>query len=383
MKKITKDETLIIKGVAIVLMLMHHLFLFDDCIYHGGVKTIFPMINHSLPHFFGRFGKICVSLYFFLGGYGLYEISKNKKIDILSRIKKLYIEYWKVFLIFVPIGFIFFSKQPIYTEAEYISKIFSNFNLEELIKNFIGVSSSYNGVWWFFKSYIIALMTFPFIKEVIHKRKSIMNLVVCLIASIVITNIIPAIGNLKELGYLNGNPLYNLFFVQAGSYTACFWLGMIMSEGNLLNKLNQKLKTSNLFGFIHDIIAIFIIVFIRSSVYGDIMDLFLVPFFIVFTLDLIPRIKGLTYCLKKLGKHSTNIWLTHTFFSNYYFFFVRIVMFPRYSIPCLVLLVLFSLFASIFTNYTWKIIISILSKAKEKIIRIKQEKLRWKNMNYV
>ena len=364
MKKITKNETQIIKGVAIVLMLMHHLFLFDECIYHGGVKTLFPMINHSLPHYFGSFGKICVSLYFFLGGYGLYEVSKKKKIDVLSRIKKLYIEYWKVFLIFVPIGFIFFSNQPIYTEAEYISRIFSNFNIEEFIKNLIGVSSSYNGVWWFFKSYIIALVSFPFIKKIINKKKNSTNLFICLATSIIITNVLPAIGEIKELGYLNGNPLYNLFFIQAGVYTSSFWLGMIMSEGDLLNKLNKKLKELNLFSFTKDLFVIMIITFFRTRVYGESFDLILVPFFILFSLDFILRFKSITAIFKLFGKHSTNMWLTHTFFSNYYFFFVKIVMFPRYSIPCLILLVLFSLSASFFTNFVWKVIINIINKIK-------------------
>lgn len=133
----TKDHTKIAKGVAILLMLTHHLFAFPERIHLSqGYISILSIGNNNIEFILGVFGKICVSIYMFLSGYGIYMSSLRKNNITLSnsfnRIKKLYINYWIVFILFVPIGFIFFNNQ---------------LNIREFILNFIGWSSSYNGEW--------------------------------------------------------------------------------------------------------------------------------------------------------------------------------------------------------------------------------------------
>jgi uncharacterized membrane protein len=109
-KEFSRHDTKIMKGVAVILMLMHHLWFCPDRL-SGNLKYLINCFQNSSIYYLGSFGQICVSLFFFLGGYGLWCISKKGKLDILNNIKKLYISYWKVFLVFIPIGFIFFSKQ--------------------------------------------------------------------------------------------------------------------------------------------------------------------------------------------------------------------------------------------------------------------------------
>lgn len=55
---ITKDETLMLKGIAIVMMLSHHLF------------PHLPNIG-TLPLYLLIFGKVCVAIFVLLSGYGL------------------------------------------------------------------------------------------------------------------------------------------------------------------------------------------------------------------------------------------------------------------------------------------------------------------------
>ena len=97
----SRTDTKIIKGVAIILMLMHHLWAFPDRIAGGALNTVFNIFGESSAVFFGLFGKICVSLFFFLGGYGVYMQSKKSEFTILSNIKKLCLAYWKVFIVFI------------------------------------------------------------------------------------------------------------------------------------------------------------------------------------------------------------------------------------------------------------------------------------------
>ena len=117
---LTRTNTKQLKAVAILLMLAHHLFTFPDRIPYGLSPTTSIMTsNLEFTQCIGTFGKICVSIFMFLGGYGLYasSITDNDGIQIpknsLSRhIFSLYTSYWKVFLIFVPIGFLLFHHQP-------------------------------------------------------------------------------------------------------------------------------------------------------------------------------------------------------------------------------------------------------------------------------
>lgn len=71
----TRTDTKVIKGVAVLLMLMHHLFYFPD-----NRPYSMPEVRQNLPNFMGQgletmlgiFGVICVPIFFFLAGYGLY-----------------------------------------------------------------------------------------------------------------------------------------------------------------------------------------------------------------------------------------------------------------------------------------------------------------------
>lgn len=87
-------------------MLAPHLFAFPEKIPFGyEFKTVFSINVVSIPTCIGIFGQICVSGFMFLGSYGLYKQVDKKKKLVINKIVNLYKSYWKVFFIFVPIGF--------------------------------------------------------------------------------------------------------------------------------------------------------------------------------------------------------------------------------------------------------------------------------------
>lgn len=111
---LSKERSNQIKGIAILLMLVHHLLAFPDRIPYGAnICTNIYISDIELTVAIGKFGKICVSIFMFLGGYGLFfkGISKNM---VLRHIIKLYQSLWKVLFVFVPIGYMFFSNQVKY-----------------------------------------------------------------------------------------------------------------------------------------------------------------------------------------------------------------------------------------------------------------------------
>ncbi len=357
-----KSDTQIIKGLAILLMLMHHLWFFPDRIAGGKLKYLFTFLGKSSTDVMGSFGKICVSLFFFVGGYGIYIQSKNRSFNILKNIKKIYKNYWKVFLIFIPIGYIFFNNQTPYCLDEKIYNNFLFFGYNYILANFLGLSSSLNAEWWFLKSYIIAIITFPFIKRLFKDKDTVINIFIIIIVTILMCNVFPFLGTIPELGTLSNNYLYTTFLCQNAPYISCFWMGILFAKDDLFKKVIKKINEAIVLNPIVDIIGIMLIVYSREFVVGEIIDILYVPLLIILFLNLIQKLPIIQKIFTFLGDNSTNMWLTHSFFCYYFSKFAKITTYFKWAIPCLIVLLFFSIISSLLIDYFWKGISSIFNK---------------------
>ena len=70
--------------------------------------------------------------------------------------------------------------------------------------------------------------------------------------------------------------------------------------------------------------------------------------------------KWLNELLDYLGNHSTNLWLTHTFF--YMIFFKKVLFTPKYSFLIFTWLVILCLIASYLINLIYNTLIGLLYK---------------------
>ncbi|WP_456308578.1 acyltransferase family protein, partial [Serratia proteamaculans] len=133
-------------------MLIHHLFAYPSRISPD--IPVYHMVNSvDIEMFVGLFGKICVSMFLFLSGYG-FSLKKEVSFKyIWGKLKNLYISYWIVLFIFVPIGIIFFP-------GERYSLSPSLF-----FENLIGIKSTYNSEWWFFKLYVLYVFSLPLLSR--------------------------------------------------------------------------------------------------------------------------------------------------------------------------------------------------------------------------
>jgi len=159
---ISKDETLMLKGVALILLLMHHLFyaspeLYDDICVAG----------YGLVHMIGLNSKLCVAVFVFLSGYGLAAgnpaDSFKLRLFFKHRFTKLFSNFWFIWLVFVPVGFVFFD----YT----LSSVYGeNFQIMKLIAQFFGLQYFFgyhglNATWWFMSCIILLYLLFPVINK--------------------------------------------------------------------------------------------------------------------------------------------------------------------------------------------------------------------------
>ena len=296
----------------------------------------------------------------FLGGLGTYRSYKmGGEFHLIKKLLNLYYKYWKVFIIIIPIAFLFFSNQINYTVESGISNRFAEFTLIEFISNLLGVSSSYNSEWWFLWSYIIVLCTFPIFLNVVEKKDFYLSAFLIINLDILMKYIFPVIPKLGDFSDLSGSFFYNNLFCQASPFAACFYMGMLFGKDLRMEKFIMQLRNLGLLTPITDIIVLLFIVIIRNSILGDTLDIFYVPIMIAFFMDLIHRTNKLRNTFCYLGKNSTNMWLIHSFFCYYFYPFQKMIMFPKYSILILPWFIVVTLFFSVIIDRFYLLIQNI------------------------
>ncbi|WP_330112131.1 acyltransferase family protein (plasmid) [Cetobacterium somerae] len=163
---LTKDKNKALKFIAILLMINLHLFAFPERIKPYTYKSLFFFKDTSIEYFLAKGSSIVVQIFLFLSGYGMYIQEKRDYKNILIRIKNIYLEYWLIFIIFVPLG--------------YYLKIYK-FEEKEFFLNFFALKSTYNGEWWFLKVYILQILIYPILVYYIDKKSKLVLMIAILL----------------------------------------------------------------------------------------------------------------------------------------------------------------------------------------------------------
>lgn len=373
-ESISRNDTRVLKGIAVILMVIHHLFIIPERINSEIFPNslLFSIFDSNLMTLFGRFGKICVSLFFFLSGFGLYrKFEKNSAGEntffcdgIILTLKKLYLSYWKVFIIFIPLAYFLIRTGTAYCISDYCYARYVDFRFQYILSDFIGWTHIYNGEWWFFRPYVICLLLAPLYLKFIKNRRIYSEIFYLLVFYIISVFVLPYIMVRPELHNSN---LYNLVFCNT-CYTVCFAFGIICSKNDRIEKICDSLSKCKMDNIFVDVTGLFFIFFARNYVVAEEFDFLYFLFFVVFFLRIVKRFRFLYRVFGVFGKHSTNIWLFHSFFIYYFGLTMqKVLFFPKFW-PLIVIWSCFLfLVVSICFDKLWK----YLSKLKDKIWGVK------------
>ena len=339
---LTKQETQIAKGVAICLIFIHHLFAFKGRMVDG--NTYIPLFLHyDVELYIGKFGRLSVAIFLFLSGFGfLKSLERNPSAlkAIFFKVVRFYRVYWSYLLIFVPIGFLFFNQVKIFNSNN------PRYAIDTLIflKNFFGLSSSYNPEWWFVNLYLaILVLLLPLFKLIIDR------------SDIVLVLLSIALYGLS----LRIHVFSNLFFWQLS-----FAVGMIVSKHeNKFEEICGKLFSLNIFYILSFMVGIFIFRFRFNKCDADFL---IAPLFVFVSISLSRRIRT-DKVLELLGKYSFQMWLVHSFYC--YYFFQSFIYAPKYSPLIFGLLTLCSLSTAMLVENSKKIGFNMASRVMTPIIR--------------
>ncbi len=282
---LSRTDTGVLKGIAILGMLFHHIYACPPAgvEHYGGVLG-----------FLGVIGKVCVSIFLFCSAYGLslqYEGTESVVDSIkfvLKRLVKFYLNYWVIFLLFVPIGVWVFSRPLSAAYGE-------NVNLwKNLFLDLLGIQGlhSYNITWWFNALIIKFYLFFPIAYHIARKCPVV----------------------------------FVLFSVFATWRIEAYWLAF---ASGVLWHLYEAPISRCLERLPKAVAVVGVVLLCAAAVWGrDKMpgyfggirwDAVITWTIVLLTIVLLRACRPLMQGLAFLGKHSGNIYMTHTFIYAYWF----------------------------------------------------------------
>lgn len=337
---------------------MHHLWGFPNRRPGGKYAIAGPFIHRTLNEkvwfeTLGKFGKVCVPIFMFFVGFGLYKQYMSGKFYISRKILKIYTEFWKVFIIFVPVGFIFFRKQAKLTPY---SRAFRHFDLNEFILNFWGIDvSKYNAEWWFVMAFVIGCV-FGYLYILAVKRIDDLytELAIVFVINLFMYGFLPIIEDKSFMADLTSNVLYTKFLGKYG--TSTLFTGIVFAKYDIMDRLKRQLhRCPNWLVILMAAGGTVSFIYLRTFDDFEFYDFIITPFIIVLMVSVVDMARWSRRLFGFLGRHSENIWLTHTFYCYRFSPFVRLVYRSRNALIDLLVLLLLSIATSIVLNWLWSI----------------------------
>ena len=321
-----RRQTNMAKGVALLLLLWHHLF-YNSPEKYDMFFSVFSFRGIPVESFIADFCKVCVAVFLILSGYGLTKsfskyternyvngrltISQNVKY-VKNHLLKLLLDYWFIYIIFVPLGLFFgksflsvYGKNPLHYLADF-------FGVSYL---FFGHQFTMNKTWWFMSIIIFYYLLFP----IFYKLLKYSSELFLLISLFVLFFPVPDFRELKI-------------------WLAPFAFGMWISKRQIFTLLSRKINTlPKAIGcsFIFVLLTSFLrINYFWNSVHIDFLFAFSI---ILFSFLLFSRIPVLNTVLEHLGKYSGAIFMFHTFIYAYYFKYL--IYWFKYSLAIFIVMV--------------------------------------------
>jgi membrane-bound acyltransferase YfiQ involved in biofilm formation len=292
------------KGVALLLLLWHHLFYLHP--EYG------PLVQVT-----ARLAKVCVAVFVLLSGYGLAASVEPGTTSLAAfyreRLSKLYLNYWLIAAIFIGIG-VATGLRPI--AAAYGPLPYAKLALQLLgLDQYLVGGEGYNGTWWFMGLIVPLYLLFPFLSDLTRKY---------------------------GWWFL---PLTMVLLIDKGVRVLMlqwwlfpFCLGIYAAQRNALSRLSRRLAPLGPWRFALLAALLAATAAARQTLFrgGVQIDAVFGGLVVLLTFEATGAWPRLRAPLGFLGRHLFNVFLFHTFV--YYYFLPRLVYAPGNPLAILGLL---------------------------------------------
>ena len=313
----TKENSAALKGIAILMMVFHHCFA-DPSRYEAFSTNFAPFGEHWVCLVSYTF-KMCVSLFAFVTGFGLYLSLKglNKennwsRREIVKWTTTRYIKTMSGFWFIAVIAYIVCQLINGYTYDSF----FTGDSVSDMVLglfrmglNFFGIEQLFYGnefcpTWWYMTIAVLFIVAAPIFVKLFDKF-----------------SVIPVLAVAFFLPRVLQIPYDSSTYI---AFQFPFLFGMIAAKYNILPRVANYKWIRGKLGVLNKpvkFIVMFVLCFVCIYIYKvlpakyyyelrfSVFPMVLIFFAYEFLLDLVVLRKVLEF----LGKHSMNIFLTHTF----------------------------------------------------------------------
>ena len=294
MRELTKNDTKMLQGLSVLAMVLLHLFCTND--YADKYTPILFFRGVPLCFYIAQLSDFCVFGFAFCSGYG-HMVNYGKEDFYKSRLKGLLIvlcDYWVILCVFSLISIAA-------GQQEFMPGSLRTFLLSALL-----VEPAYNGAWWYLFTYAVLVFFSPILLKAVKNHHPLAVLIFGFAVYCVTYYFRFRVVTDNWLLIKFGPFGMTLFEYLVGA--VCYKIGFITWLRKCWAKLSRMIQWT---------LTVF---FMLAMLYGRtkiVPSLFLAPVTgtVVMALFVLwKKPKWFEEVFLFVGKHATNIWLTHMFF---------------------------------------------------------------------
>lgn len=306
----TKEETNFCKGIAIIMMLFHHLF--NDFEEYAGHPVDYRPFTGERLMFLALLCKVCVAIFVFLSGYGIAAVYERKYGNrggqteggelirfSWNRYWKLMTGYWFVFVLALlcqPLGR---TVVDAYGGIGGKAPVFY-FLIDVMGLSYLFSTPTLNPTWWYMTLAIFVVFVTPFLVRLMKKY-----------GAAAVTAVV--MGTIYLTGVTNASTFYVFSLL----------LGISCQKIRFFEKLEktaEKSRGRRIVLFIAEMILFFVLLSYRTDYnLNGIVDGLMALTLAAAVHTFLAKVPVLSQVMCYLGKHSANIFLCHTLLYSYYF----------------------------------------------------------------
>lgn len=329
--QLSKDDTNMIKGIAIILMFFHHFLTYPNWNVSG---YNYP-ISSGLANILRSPSYICVSIFSFITGYTYYLHNDKSLKYSFKKIISMMKNYW--FALFLLLLFV---------------KLLTPYtiSINELVKEMTGIGKDIMIFCWYVPFYCLFMLIFPFFHKIFSKKKESFYILLFIFSSILLCD-------LTRNKYRNLYGLFNAFRVTFPVVLS----GYYCAKNNILSFINYKISNKKLY-----IVLLLFSLFINILyTYFEYIYIITVPVFIFSSIKCVSNFH-IRNMLISLGKQSTFMWFLHCSYFNTTNYLLQPIIYKSNNIFIV-------LFIPIITCYVFSYLYTLLQKNIFDMLKCKQQ----------
>lgn len=287
---ISRDETNIVKGVAIILMFIHHVFTFPSF----WIESTAEMYKETHFAVFCNSFKICVPIFAFLTGY-FYFFAKNKTYKYsIKKSTDLWVSY-----LFVFIGFVI---------VECVLGVY-DFSLPRFVTELFALTGRTMTHGWYVVFYIGTMLLMPLYHK-LSEKSDFLSFSIFAVGPLLCSYLLKLLPIYQSLPFIND-------FIKCFYYLPVVASGYFFSKYKILDKLFKLLSCRVIVLRLFVYLLMIVIPFLLRSL-TDSYDFIFAPLFVFGTVSIAKEVRNKAFFLpiSFLGKYSLLIWFLHCAFAN-------------------------------------------------------------------